>query len=203
MSKKKSNNKFLIGIAVAVLVPLSCFLVVSKLSKSKQKKMPLYYGVDRIDSAVQNGKAPDTVFHQVADLVLTNQFGKRVSLNNDLKGKILVIDFFFTTCPSICPRLTTNMKMLQTLFRKDPKKETSLDTAVQFISITVNPEKDTFQAMRAYADHYGVNPDHWWFLTGDKKTIYNFARNELHLTVGPVIAGAINFIHMDHLTRLA
>lgn len=202
MSEKKPNGKFLIGIAVAVLVPLSCFLVVSELSKSKEKKMPRYYGVERIDSLVENGKIPDTVFHQVADVVLINQFGKRVSLNNDLKGKILVIDFFFTTCPSICPRLTTNMKMLQTLFRKDPKKEGSLDTAIQLISITVNPEKDTFQAMRVYADRYGVNHDNWWFLTGDKKTIYNYARNELHLTVGPGDGGADDFIHTEQMTLL-
>jgi len=199
MSKKRSNTKFLLGIAVAVLVPLSCFLVVSQMSKGKSR-MPRYYGVERVEQ-LKDGKE-DTIYHQVADLVLTNQLGHKVSLNKDLKGKMLVIDFFFTTCPSVCPQLTANMHKLQTSYSKDPKKESSLDTVVQFISITVNPERDTFQALRAYADRYGANHDRWWFLTGDKKTIYNFARNELHLPVGPGDGSADDFIHTEKMVLL-
>src|ERR1035438_6761887 len=115
---------------------------------------------------------------------------------------MLVIDFFFTTCPSICPLLSANMRKLQASYKKDPKKEASLDTVVQFISITVNPERDSFQVMRAYADRFGVNHDHWWFLTGDKKTIYNFARNELKVTVGPGDGGADDFIHTEKIVLL-
>jgi len=193
MSSKRSNGKFFIGIAVAVLVPLFCYLVVNDLSKGKVK-MPLYYGIEKVNS----GKSKqDTIYHKVADLVLTNQLGQKVSLNNDLKGKILVIDFFFTNCPSTCPQLTMHMRHLQDKYKKDPKKEGSLDTVVQFISITVNPERDTFQALRAYADRYGANHDHWWFLTGDKKTIYDFARNEVKLPVGPGDGGADDFIHSE------
>lgn len=199
MSAKRSNKKFFLGIAVAVLLPLCFYMVVNQLSKGKVV-MPRYYGVERIDSQYEKGKGPDTVFHKVADLVLTNQLGRQISLNNDLKGKILVIDFFFTTCPSICPALSANMKKLQTSFRKDPKKEASLDTIVQFISITVNPEHDSFPALRAYADRFGANHDHWWFLTGDKKAIYNYARNELHVTVGPGDGGADDFIHTEKMT---
>ncbi len=202
MSKKRSNGKFLLGFAVAVLLPLSFYLVVNQLSKGKIK-MPGHYKVDRIDSVITDGKVTeDTVFHRVADIELTNQLGQKVSINNSLKGKIVVIDFFFTTCPSICPQLTSNMKRLQTSFRKDPKKEASLDTIVQFISITVNPERDTFQAMRAYADRFGANHDHWWFLTGDKKAIYNYARSELGVTVGPGDGGADDFIHTEKMVLL-
>ena len=202
MSNNKFGYKFILGLAVAVLVPLFCFLVVSRLSKGKSR-MPGYYGLERIDSQVQGGKVSyDTVYHQVADVQLINQFGKKVSLNNDLKGKMLVIDFFFTTCPSICPRLTDNMRKLQKSYMKDPKKESSLDTVVQFISITVNPERDSFQVMRAYADRFGANHDHWWFLTGDKKSIYSFARNELKVTVGPGDGGAEDFIHTEKMVLL-
>ena len=202
MSRNKYSNKFILGIAVAVLVPLSCYLVVNQLSKGKSR-MPGYYSFERVDSLMKNGKTvADTVYHQVADVELVNQFGQKISLNKDLKGKMLVIDFFFTTCPSICPLLTVNMRKLQTSYMKDPKKEASLDTVVQFISITVNPERDTFQAMRAYADRFGANHDHWWFLTGDKKAIYNFARNELKLTVGPGDGGADDFIHTEKMVLL-
>ncbi len=202
MSQSNKSNKFFLGIAVAVLVPLSCYLVVSKLSKGKSR-MPLYYNEERVDSMMKDGKmVTNTIYHQAADLELTNQLGRVVSLNKDLKGKILVVDFFFTTCPSICPVLTMNMRKLQTSFAKDPRKESSLDTVVQFISITVNPEHDTFQAMRAYADRFMANHDRWWFLTGNKRNIYNFARNELKVTVGPGDGGADDFIHTEKMVLL-
>jgi protein SCO1 len=199
---KNSNNKFILGIAVALLIPLFCFFLVTELSKGKVK-MPGYYGIDHVDSYDADGKTKhDTVYHQVADILLTNQLGKKVWLNKDLAGKMVVIDFFFTTCPSTCPQLTSNMRMLQTGFKKDAKKEASLDTVVQFISITVDPAHDTFQALRSYADRYGANHDHWWFLTGDKKTIYDFARNQLHLTTGPGDGGADDFIHRSQFVLL-
>ena len=197
MSEKRSNGKFLLGITVAVLLPLSFYLITNELSKGKVH-MPGYYVIDTVESRQVNGEAKnDTMYHHVSNLALTNQLGQTVSLNNDLKGKILVIDFFFTTCPTICPRLSKNMKLLQTSFKKDNKKEASLDTIVQFISITVNPERDSFQVLRSYADRFGANHDHWWFLTGNKKTIYDFARHELHLPVGPGDGSADDFIHSD------
>jgi len=199
MSKKNPNDKFILGIAVALLVPLFCFFLVTKLSKGTVK-MPGHYVIDHIGTRVVKGQTvPDTVYEQLPDLVLTNQLGKQVSLNKDLAGKILVIDFFFSTCPSTCPQLTRNMASLQTAFKKDTKKEASLDTVVQFISITVDPAHDTFQVLRTYADRFGANHDHWWFLTGDKKTIYDYARNRLHLTVGPGDGGADDFIHSSQL----
>jgi protein SCO1 len=197
MSEKRSNKKFFLGIAVAVLLPLSFYLVTNELSKGKVK-MPGHYKVDSVVNREVSGQTiEDTIYHRVSDLVLTNQLGQVVNIDSMLKGKILVFDFFFTSCPSICPKLTTHMKLLQTSFKKDPKKEASLDTVVQFISITVNPERDTFQLLRAYADRYGVNHDNWWFLTGDKRTIYNFARHELGVTTGPGDGGAEDFIHTE------
>ncbi len=202
MSSKRSNNKFILGFAVAVLLPLSFYLVFNRLSKGKII-MPRYYRYDSVYTKNEGGQVrEDTVFHQVPDLVLTNQLGQQVSLDKDLKGKIVVVDFFFTTCPSICPQLSANMKRLQTSFRKDPKKEASLDTIVQFVSITVDPSHDSFPALRAYADRFGANHDHWWFLTGDKRTIYNFARNELGVTTGPGDGGADDFIHTEKFVLL-
>lgn len=202
MSKKNSNKKFLIAIAVAFMLPLSLYLIVNKLSKGKVK-MPRYYVVDRVDSQVTNGNVmADTVFHHVAELSLTNQLGEKVSLNKDLKSKILVVDFIFTDCTESCPKLTKEMSFLQKGFKKDPKKENSLEDAVQFISITVLPERDSFPVLRKYADRYGANPDRWWFLTGDKKTIYNFARNELGVETGQGDGGADDFIHSEKLVLI-
>jgi len=202
MAQKRSNGKFLLGITVAVLLPLSFYLITNELSKGKVK-IPGHYVVERTDSQVVDGKTKRySVYHQASDLRLTNQLGEQVSLNTDLKGKILVIDFFFTSCPGPCPMLTKNMQLLQMSFKQDKRKEARLDTFVQFISITIDPARDSFQTLRKYADRYGANHDHWWFLTGDKKTIYNFARNELQLPVGPGDGSAEDFIHSEQFILL-
>lgn len=202
MIQKNSNSKFIIGIAVAVLLPLSFYLVVNKMSKGKVK-MPGHYIIERVDTLKTSGKITlDTLYHQVGDLVLTNQMGEQVSLKNTLKDKMVVINFFFVDCSTTCPKVNTNMRFLQNSFRKDPKKETSLENDVQFVSITVLPENDSAPRLRAYADKYSANHDHWWFLTGDKKAIYNFARNELGLLVGQGDGGADDFIHSEKIVLL-
>ena len=199
MGTKNSNNKFIVGIAVALMVPLFCFLAVSKMSKGKVI-MPGHYFIDTVVSKEVNGKTVlDTIYHKVAELELTNQLGEKVNLNEMLKDQMLVIDFFFTDCASSCPKMSKSMRLLQTSFKKDPKKESSLDTVVHFISITVNPGRDSFQVLRTYADRYDANPDHWWFLTGDKKTIYDYARKQLGVVTGPGDGGADDFIHSEKL----
>ncbi len=205
MSQPKSKNlllKLLIAIAVTSIVPLSFFLIAKLLHKDKLL-LPRKYGVESIIPKTVKGKqVVDTEYHQVSDLVLVNQLGQSISLNKDLKGKILVVDFFFSHCPIVCPKLTKNMKLLLRAFRKDPKREEQLDNQIQFISLTVDPERDSFQQLRKFADQYGVDHDHWYMLTGDKKKIYDFARYELKLTVGEGDGGAEDFIHTEKITIL-
>ena len=91
----------------------------------------------------------------------------------------MVMDFFFTHCGSICPTLTANMKKLQDALKvKDDMKRVDT-TFVQFLSFSVDPERDSFPVLKKYADKFGVNHDIWWMLTGPKKTIYDFAFEEL------------------------
>ena len=183
-----------------MLVPLSFYMATRLLSMDKVK-LPPHYIVDRVDSqATDEGMRYDSVFHQMAELRLTNQLGKAIAINEDLQGKILVINFFFTDCPTVCPRLTGNVTLLTKAFRRTQMKMN--DTLVQFISITVNPERDSFPVLRSYADRFHVNHDRWWFLTGDKKTIYDYARNELGLSTGPGDGGAEDFMHTEKLVLL-
>jgi protein SCO1/2 len=202
MSKKTSGNKFLLGLAVAFVLPLSFYMIAKVLSKDKIH-LPGRYNVERVDHVTENGKTyNDTIYHQVADLQLTNQLGDNVSLNKDLAGKIMVVNFFFVNCASVCPKLTGNIGMLQKAFRYNPKMENGLDKSVQFVSVSVDPAQDTFPALRAYAERFRVNHDHWWFLTGDKGSIYNYARNELKLSVGPGDGGAEDFMHTQKLVLI-
>lgn len=193
-NQKKKNKRFLVGLAVAFLLPLSFYFVMKSLGDSTIH-MPLRYRLDKVEKG-------DSIFHQVKDISLVNQLGVPVSLNKDLKGKIIIVDFIFTTCPSICPRLTSNLKVLHTAFRKRPKRGIGLDELVQLVSITVNPAVDSFPRLRHYADSYGVNHDKWWFLTGDKAAIYDFARNELGLSVQPGDGDENDIIHSQKLIVL-
>ena len=157
--------------------------------------MPTRYYADSVINKVVNGKSTtDTIWHQVANIQLTNQLGKQVSLD-ELKGRIIIADFFFTRCPSICPALTINMKGLQDALKmKDSRKR--IDSAfIQFLSFSVDPERDSAEALKKYADKYGVNHDTWWLLTGPKREIYDFALNELKLGLQDGETVDSNFIH--------
>jgi protein SCO1 len=199
---KKSNYSFIMGLAVAFLLPLSFYMIAKGLSKDKIY-LPGFYGVDRVDSTTVDGKVSiDTVYHKVSDLKLVNQLGQDITLNGTLENRILVVGFFFTNCSTVCPKLAGNITMLQKAFRRNPKMENALDNSVHFLLISVDPANDSVQALRSYADRFGANHDHWWFLSGDKQSIYNYARNELKLSVGPGDGGAEDFVHSQKLVLL-
>lgn len=164
--------------------------------------MPPRYFADTVINKVVNGKSTtDTVWHQISDIKLTNQLGEQISLD-DLKGKIIIADFFFTRCPSICPTLTNNMKGLQNAMKmKNPRRK--IDSAfVHFLSFSVDPERDSVPVLKKYGDKYGINHDTWWLLTGPKKVIYDFALNELKLGLQDGDAVDSNFIHTGHFVLL-
>jgi protein SCO1 len=181
-------------LCLAVLLPAVSYLLVKKFGDSAVRMPPRYFA-DSVINKVVNGKSvTDTVWHQVADIRLTNQLGQSISLD-DLKGKIIIADFFFTRCPSICPTLTTNMKGLQDALKmKDPRKRID-SNFVQFLSFSVDPERDSVPVLKKYADKYSVNHDIWWMLTGAKKEIYDFALNELKLGLQDGGTVDSNFIH--------
>ncbi len=164
--------------------------------------MPKRYYADTVINKIVGGKnVSDTVWHQVAQIRLVNQLGDTVSFD-DIKGKIIIADFFFTRCPSICPSLTKNMKGLQDAMRmKDFRKK--IDSSfVQFLSFSVDPERDTAEVLKKYADKYGVNHDTWWFLTGPKKAIYDFALTELKLGLQDGENVDSNYIHTSKFVLL-
>lgn len=152
--------------------------------------VPPYFIAERVDTVVKDGKTSyDTVYHQVRNFTLTNQLGEAVNLDL-VKDRILVVNFFFTSCPTICPTLTKNMKVVQDAFRKK-------DTLVQLLSLTVDPERDTVDKIKLYADRNNVDPKNWWMLTGDKKEIYEIARHEFFVNAVEGDGGPDDFIHTE------
>jgi protein SCO1/2 len=183
------KKRTLAALGVAVVLPVLSYLVVSYYSKDAVT-MPRRYFFDTVVTALRNGKmVNDTVWHKVKPFALTNQLGKNVSLN-DWGNKIIIADFFFTSCPSICPTLTRNMKKLQDAFAKT-------DTIVRFVSFTVDPQRDSATRLKAYADKYNVNHDTWWFLTGERQEVYDIALNEFKASVAQEEGVDTNFIHTD------
>jgi len=179
----------LVAFLIVLILPVASYLIVNSYSKDAIA-MPRHYFYDTVVTKLQNGKPlDDTIWHKIKPFKLLNQFGDSVGID-DWGGKIIVANFFFTSCPSICPTLTRNMKKLQTAFIKT-------DTIVRFISFTVDPLRDTVQKIKAYGDKYGINHDTWWMLTGPKKEIYDIAFNEFKASV--VSEGKVdtNFIHTE------
>jgi len=164
--------------------------------------MPPHYFADSVISKVSEGKTTtDTLWHTVGGIRLINQLGDTVSLDQ-LRGRVIIADFFFTHCPSFCPSLTRNLRKIQDQIKtRDDMKR--VDTSfVQFLSFSVDPERDSPQVLKRYADRYGINPDIWWLLTGPKKTIYDFALQELKLGLVDGLGVDSNFIHTQKMVLL-
>lgn len=199
MTNNKKNKTYLIGFLIAVLVPLSFYLITAVTSKGLLH-LPKHYIADTVLTAEDGSK--DTVWHRVEDIVLTDQFGDSISLNNTYKGKILMVNFIFTNCPSVCPLLTKNMMQLQAAFKKDPKRDTGIDTLIQLVSVTVDPERDSFPAMRNFADGYRINYKNWSFLTGPREDIYNYARRQLFVNMEEGTGGVEDLIHTQKIVLI-
>lgn len=187
------NKKNILSLLLAIMLPLTGYWLVKYYSRDAVQ-IPHHYFYDSVSVVEKNGKkSQDTAWHQVKNIYFSNQLGQRVSLD-DLKGKIIVLNFFFSRCPSICPGLTRNMKKLQDSFIKN-------DSIVQFVSISVDPEHDSVPQLRKFANRYNVNHDTWWFVTGDKKEIYDFAFNEIKASVADVNIDTA-FIHTENFFLL-
>lgn len=132
-----------------------------------EPKLPVYQpnmvNAELVDSTKQYVRK----YHTIADFSLTNQNGETIT-QKDYEGKIYVADFFFTTCPTICPIMTDNMVRLQEILKDNHH--------VMLLSHSVTPEIDSVPVLKAYAEKKGVNDKKWNMVTGDRIQIYDLAR---------------------------
>ena len=127
--------------------------------------------------------------HVIPSFEFTNQNGDKVS-NQDYKDDIYLANFIFTTCPTICPTMTINMRYVQEKMKIYPN--------IKFISHTVNPEYDTPKILKEYAKRMRVNEDNFNFVTGNKKEIYNIAKSYFVNVAEDKIAPG-GFLHSEYL----
>lgn len=111
----------------------------------------------------------DTIYHTIGKFSLTNQFGETIT-EQTVKNKIYIADFFFATCQSICPQMSANLVDVQKAFEKDD--------SVLILSHTVNPLHDAVDVLNKYSLSYKAIKGKWHFLTGNKKVIYDLAKND-------------------------
>ena len=195
------NKTAIKALCIAIILPVLSYILV-KYYGDDAIIMPKHFYYDTVLTTTENGKtSTDTIWHSVQNISLTNQLNQSISLN-DIQGKIIIIDFFFTHCPSICPMLTQNMHKLQASFKNPSGKNVADSMIVQFLSFSVDPERDSVAALKAYADKYRIDHNSWWMLTGNKKTIYDFGINELKLGLVDGEGVDTSFIHTDRFVLL-
>jgi protein SCO1/2 len=153
-----------IGI-VTVFSIITLYLFYSALKPSKT--LPIFNPSDVNPELVDSTVQYVSKYHTIADFSFVNQNGKTIT-QKEYEGKVYVADFFFTTCGSICPKMTTNLIDVQKAIINNPK--------VMLLSHTVFPETDSVPVLKAYAKKYGVIDEKWNLVTGDKKKIYSMAR---------------------------
>lgn len=159
----KKYKLFILFFVLFSIITISLFYS----ALNPKKILPIYTPSDvnpeMVDSTVQHIAAN----HTIPDFSFTNQNGKIIT-QKDYEGKIYVADFFFTTCPTICPRMTKNMVWLQNQIKNNPK--------VMLLSHSVTPDIDSVPVLKKYAIEKGVIDGKWNLVTGDKKDIYYIAR---------------------------
>lgn len=191
----KKYKIFFIVLVILSAIILALFYGALKPRKTLKVYNPSDVNPELVDTTVQY-IARD---HKIADFAFVNQNGDTIT-QEDYKGKIYVADFFFTTCPTICPIMTTNMVWLQGQIKDNPK--------VMLLSHSVTPDIDSVPVLKEYAKKKGVIDAKWNLVTGDKKDIYYIARKS-YLAVKTANSSELydmvhteNFILVDQKGRI-
>lgn len=180
MSTKKTNYSF-IGIAFIILV-FGIIFVPKIVNRIKGDDITRTDGRSKNVSTYSEGFVSDLMFleingesKKVPQFSFINHNEKTIT-NEDYKGKVYVVEFFFTTCPTICPRMNRNLVQIQNTFSQYE------DFGVA--SFTINPEFDTPEVLKAYAEKYGITNPNWHLMTGDKQVIYDLANIGFNIYAG-------------------
>ena len=155
----------------------------------KPKTLKTYNPADLNPELVDESLRNINRLHRIGSFNLTDQDGNEVTENN-FKDKIYITDFFFVTCPTICPKMTKQMDRVYNEFKENDD--------IYFLSHTVMPESDSVPVLKEYANEIGVSSDKWKFVTGDRKKIYNLARKTYFAAVTEGDGGPNDFVHTEN-----
>lgn len=188
---KKVIGAFVLIFGIAVGI---AYIMNSEKAEKEAHVLKVYNPVDIIEkSLVDSTLLRKGHGHTIGDFSFTNQYGETVT-QQDVAGKIYVVDYFFTTCGSICPKMTAQMTRVQGAFLQNDD--------VMILSHTVWPEVDTVEQLLSYAKEKGVRKGKWHLLTGNKEKLYELARKS-YFVLKPAEAddvgdGDSDFIHSNN-----
>ena len=188
--KKAGILKKITILVLVLVVPGFLYYLLTAHGKNRYKPLAIF-GPKQVAKTTHkvNGKdVQDTLYHTIPDFNLTDQNGKAVSLNT-LNNKILILNFFYTGCPSVCGLMNRNVNAIDSFYTRNKM--------VYFLSITVDPKHDDVTALKKYANGFKDLSSKRLFLTGDTGTIYNLARKGL--LVNALQTGPNDFVYSDQL----
>jgi protein SCO1/2 len=151
--------------------------------------LPIYQPAD-LNPALVDATLRAEEDHRILDFTLVNHLGDTVT-QADVQDQILVVDFFFTRCATICPLMTKNMQRIH--------DRLPVDAPVQLMSHSVTPVADSVSVLNAYAEKHGADPSKWWFLTGPKDHIYELARKSYFACLDEGDGGFQDFVHTENV----
>ncbi len=161
-------------ITTAILACLTVALLFSCEEKAgKTRVLPIIGDRDVEYKTIDGKEVADTIYPKVPEFQYLNQDSVMIS-SKSMKGKIWIADFFFTSCPTICPPMTSQMKRLN-IMTKD------LEKYLQFMSFTIDPETDSPSQFRTYIKEHGIMASNWQFFTGDEIATYELAHDFFHV----------------------
>lgn len=179
-----------ISFIIVGLAGLLVWVSISGAGKSDAFRLPVYAPADLDPDWVDENLKKSTAPHRVPDFAFTDQTGGMVD-QNTISDKIYVAEFFFTTCPGICPTLTRHTKRIQKAFAEDED--------VMILSHTVYPEHDSVPVLNAFGEMHEINPEKWKLLTGSKKDLYGISRNGYFAISYEPDLSEYGFIHTENV----
>lgn len=181
------KNLLSVGL-VAVLLWSACS------SDSTDKKvLPIYGNREPVTKMVNGKQVTDTIYQTIPPFKFVNQYGDSIS-NKTLNGNIYVVDFFFTTCPSICPIMHRNMLTVYNTFK--------IIGGFKIISHTIDPKHDSVPVLKKYADKLGITGNTWWFLQGKKEDVYTIAEKNYLVAVKKDSTAAGGYVHAGYFVLI-
>jgi protein SCO1/2 len=177
-------------ILLAILIIPSVFYLLIRTGKNQYKTLEYFGPKTPVTKTVDGKEVIDTLYHFVQGFSMLDSDSNRVT-EKITEGKIVVADFIFTTCQSICPKMSVQMMRVQHAFKDDP--------SVVILSFTVDPKHDTPSVLKAYGEKHNAMPGKWYFLTGEKDSIYHLARHSYFVTAMDGDGVVDDFVHSEQV----
>ena len=173
-----------------LILPLLALLAFTTCNQKNATKLPIYGDRQPITKTIDGKQVTDTVYATIPPFSFVDQERKTIT-QQSLNGKIYVADFFFTSCPSICPTMQRNMLTVFKAYEGKPD--------FKLVSFTIDPRHDTIPVLKTYAEKLGAKADQWYFLLGKKEEVYQLAEKNYLVSVAEDGRAPGGYVHQGWL----